>query len=771
MALTFNWPFKKLSVVTPILCLFQINMVFMYSSEIISFTGDIFCNKSEYFCINDFKCTYCDPIKNLKPSANKQSCICNELSRKIRKNKEEQLECISCKIGHIATRDGHYCISCTNSTQEFSNNVTLSTSNTKSSMCVKCSSDEIEVERNLDGSLLPTIQCLRCATGTRPSPDQTVCVPCPINAFNGKSSCSCPSNSHDLLAPGVCASHNELTAWPDDSATFTIEYPLSNQVVQSKLLKENLRRDVYLCKVQRRSSACQSVANMCVLSHYRDGSACSLFRDFKHIPSSGREPYPWLYYGDGDAPTVLNRRKIPTRFSLDPGSELNHLNLTIVRWAVNGTWLGMTSLRGSGLQLCPGEWTSQDAAFRFGSHYHQLCRLLPSQLLSSLRQTELFDLYLQFNSSLYSLPVLNTNYQQGNRFPNKEADVGQWQLMRRFFLVDTVSGKPVSTDKVEVIQFLQSATLRIRTQQGEDQGRIYPPLLILKYGEITAKDLAADKPLDVSFTVDFYMDSRVTYTIDIWLGVLCGLTVVWSALQTWSHAKRSAHLVIDLLTLCQLCLVAAGHLSNVFFLVVGLAAVHSLVYYKGQSVTQVLLPSRALDDYVHTYVIVAFSLKLVEVVNMMWQQMSVDIFLIDWERPRATKDNTQPVSIWRTYFVANEWNEIQSERRTSLSVQLVGTVLLIKVFGLENWAVSDPDINSTITPEMLYRPANFTLQFAVAILVYVLVYVIQWLLLSVVYERYIKNGIQEFVDVCSLANISVFILTLENFGYYIHGRI
>ena len=39
-----------------------------------------------------------------------------------------------------------------------------------------------------------------------------------------------------------------------------------------------------------------------------------------------------------------------------------------------------------------------------------------------------------------------------------------------------------------------------------------------------------------------------------------------------------------------------------------------------------------------------------------------------------------------------------------------------------------------------------------------------------IYERYIKNVIQEFVDVCSIANVSVFILALENFGFYIHGR-
>lgn len=79
---------------------------------------------------------------------------------------------------------------------------------------------------------------------------------------------------------------------------------------------------------QRRNSACQSVANMCVLTHFKDGPACSLFRDFKHIPSSEREPYPWLYYGDGDAPTVLNRRKITNRYSLNPNSEVKH-NLNI----------------------------------------------------------------------------------------------------------------------------------------------------------------------------------------------------------------------------------------------------------------------------------------------------------------------------------------------------------------------------------------------------------------------------------------------------------
>lgn len=67
--------------------------------------------------------------------------------------------------------------------------------------------------------------------------------------------------------------------------------------------------------------------------------------------------------------------------------------------------------------------------------------------------------------------------------------------------------------------------------------------------------------------------------------------------------------------------------------------------------------------------------QLVHVAYLMWSQCTTDVFFIDWEKPKgrmvvsdpsggqaATAEGTlkvPPVSIWRTYFVANEWNEIQ----------------------------------------------------------------------------------------------------------------
>ena len=84
-------------------------------------------------------------------------------------------------------------------------------------------------------------------------------------------------------------------------------------------------------------------------------------------------------------------------------------------------------------------------------------------------------------------------------------------------------------------------------------------------------------------------------------------------------------------------------------------------------------------------------------VYMVWGQCNIDIFLLDWERPQGviapTNQNPeQPrgmapqtqgsVSIWRTYFIANEWNELQSLRRGSPVLQLLAALFLLQVLAL-----------------------------------------------------------------------------------------
>lgn len=87
--------------------------------------------------------------------------------------------------------------------------------------------------------------------------------------------------------------------------------------------------------------------------------------------------------------------------------------------------------------------------------------------------------------------------------------------------------------------------------------------------------------------------------------------------------------------------------------------------------------------------------QLIQVINIICTQVMTDIFFLDWERPReiAGKANgknennagakcTAPVSIWRTYFIANEWNELQVTRRINLAIQLLSVLFFLKVWAL-----------------------------------------------------------------------------------------
>ena len=102
-------------------------------------------------------------------------------------------------------------------------------------------------------------------------------------------------------------------------------------------------------------------------------------------------------------------------------------------------------------------------------------------------------------------------------------------------------------------------------------------------------------------------------------------------------------------------------------------------------------------------------------------QITIDIFFIDWERPKGkvlkavegnesnhlhqvsfativkqrrwnvllilspqpgeggVRSATVPVSIWRTYFVANEWNEIQTVRKINSLFQVLTVLFLLEV--------------------------------------------------------------------------------------------
>ena len=116
--------------------------------------------------------------------------------------------------------------------------------------------------------------------------------------------------------------------------------------------------------------------------------------------------------------------------------------------------------------------------------------------------------------------------------------------------------------------------------------------------------------------------------------------------------------------------------------------------------------------------------------HLLFIQCYVDLFFIDWERPRgkitSSNDAQQqgkeaPVSIWRTYFVANEWNEIQSCRKINNIFQLFAVILFLDVIDFESWATQEPSSNLNPSEEEYVSPYNPVFRFATGTLVYLVI--------------------------------------------------
>ena len=48
--------------------------------------------------------------------------------------------------------------------------------------------------------------------------------------------------------------------------------------------------------------------------------------------------------------------------------------------------------------------------------------------------------------------------------------------------------------------------------------------------------------------------------------------------------------------------------------------------------------------------------------------------------------------------------------------------------------------------------------------------IIQYLIYVIFYQRFVEDRLINFIDLCSMSNISVFILMENQYGYYLHGR-
>ncbi|XP_028326363.1 meckelin isoform X2 [Gouania willdenowi] len=736
------------------------------------------CSQEQFFDISSLSCVSCGQNQRQSPTGLK--CICQNGYQTLTTDKMS-ITCQQCPNDKPAvTQDSFGCILCPGSL-------------TEEGQC-QCPAGNVLVERDVNGNLLDEARCEACNGKSPalsvPNSDRSRCERCHASFIN--TSCMCPSPN--ILAGGLCLPPGSLSTNINPNVNFA---QLKFSVLSAWFL-ENLYSSSASCLVFSNLTACQALGNMCVMNmHSFSGTstdACGIFniifRSKAALSSTQdisywRSTLPWLYYGDepGLASRVLQTDPVPVRFSLRGGKKNTEIKMIAAVYNVRGEFLRWESVGRSNLQICPTPKTEQAAAFSFGTSYQENCVLSVEELLRTNPEPIFYDVFMDLGGDdkrkLLPLPTLVKNQQYNGRFINQES-IKNWYLSRRIFLIDTLSGREkIISSRPKVIRVASSIQIKFQLVPRTQEGQVFPPLIVVTYTDVPVTDNKV-QTLSISFTVEYEMDqNEAQIKTDTALGVMGGVAVLYSLLKTISWKRRIASPVIDAATLIKFLLFYAGDLANVFFVITVGTGLYWLIFYKAQQFVSVLLPLPVQEERFVTYIGCAFALKAVQFLHKLILQVTVDIFLIDWERPRnkgsrivqgETKREISTVSIWRTYFVANEWNELQTIRKISPTFQIMAVLFFLEVLGFSNLALRDPWTTLIRSPDAYTPPYSLILRYGLAATLWICIGLLQVFFFTVLYEHFVEDKIRQFVDLCSISNISVLLLSYRCYGYYIHGR-
>jgi len=155
--------------------------------------------------------------------------------------------------------------------------------------------------------------------------------------------------------------------------------------------------------------------------------------------------------------------------------------------------------------------------------------------------------------------------------------------------------------------------------------------------------------------------------------------------------------------------------SEIMFWVTFFGAGYWFVVYKMQANAYRLLPSLNTweIDYIRFYAVfgIISVFRIIVIIMRIIQQVNVDLFFIDWEKPNVKVEGQiiqSQVIVWRSIFVANEFNELQATMRyIRPETTLIWVAFFLSGLNMQQYAQADPDMDKDID----LNPINYILKF------------------------------------------------------------
>ncbi|XP_036341760.1 meckelin-like [Rhagoletis pomonella] len=577
----------------------------------------------------------------------------------------------------------------------------------------------------------------------------------------------------------------------------------------------DLKYVAFFCLTLRNATACNQLANLCILSHFSvdKNSPCSAFLlsqvsdvaiKYASMDEHLQATKPPLFYKKGKSTAKMLTEPFPT--GAGKGA-FKRLQLFSTVYALDGTLRRWGEFKMSHVNLCQmhavsdsTDWnTLQDVQF---AHYTTpiQCRLTVENLIDLARiygNDYFLSVFLNVSSTtmqgavktkLQTLPILIEDIYADNMRPLPD----KWQLVKRFQLIEAQprrihshvqQAKYEDGFKLSLYRSIRYVEYFEMHYEIHEHNQIGLPLVKLRYRHI---DLSANATLNsvhpFKLQITFKRVGEAVHRRLMFESLLPSLllsALAFALLQMYNFRKRCTAVTAEFCApsscLLEFLLHFISYAANAILLsVLSYIFVYPLQFL-AQRTVEITLPVMKDDQRsLEILIYVAFLLKLVFICVHLWRVSHFDLFLIDWERPRTCENNhftlknnletssvcssvrtfaSDNVSAWRIIFIANEWIRLSLNQKHSPVWQGLLVLPLAQIW------LTNPLISKDIALQLfLIATAS------------ILIYITQLIIRHFVVNGTFGDPLQKFIDLCSLSNVSVFMLLEHNFGFYIHGR-
>lgn len=603
-------------------------------------------------------------------------------------------------------------------------------------------------------------------------------------------SCECDEHTHVLYRHSYCIPQALLK-----------EYSNYNSIQISHSITENLIAVMFLCNTMKLQKECNYLANLCVLLDYSldKQSPCSVFQQAQindYTTEATRRIKPNLFYKRGRNTLEDINKKLGQSYKIHRNVDDNAwmgLNFTTLEFNLQGDLLKFGRSNLKFLNLCAMQ--NGYVNILFPKNVHQRCKVSLEETIENTKEMTFNSIFIQYHDGktrlLKRIPVLIRNL-----FQNTATDSNKWQFLSRFYLVNTITGhRPGLMDnpysdrnmmkKFENVRFLTRAELLFEVR---DMNKIETPLLILEYDYVNLSSYTGNDVLyDFEFRVTFEKGMNFDTLLEILLPILLIFGLMLSVAETISYKIREGKEFFDTDVLLRFIIQFSSKIANTLFIAAAGIALYIHIVYKTQNTVKILLPDD-IEREIKYFLVVGLLLKSIKLIQHLHTMANVDIFFVDCERPKLGETyhikNHQletpssmgsrsinlesNVSAWRNYFIASEWLKLTTKRPISVFLHTFCLLILLHLVGMKNF--SSQLFYFHLHSGEMDTPTDVILKVSTGIICFFISYVGQWLIITTVWKRYVKNPIQQFIDVCSIANVSVFLFSQRCYGYYIHGR-